>query len=71
MYTPIELKNIFLFGWKHGKIYTKSNVSNKILGSLNKKITKQMMRTIIYFFCMLFLNLICMDFKSKIIIIIF
>jgi hypothetical protein len=27
-------------GWKHGKIYTKSSVSNKILGSLKKRTNK-------------------------------
>jgi hypothetical protein len=29
-------------GWKHDKVYTKSDVSNKILRSLNKRINKQM-----------------------------
>jgi hypothetical protein len=28
------------YGWKHNKLYTKSSVNNKILGSLNKKINK-------------------------------
>jgi len=27
-------------GWKHGKVYTKSSVNHKILGSLYKKTNK-------------------------------
>jgi hypothetical protein len=40
MFMSYEFVVAMNIGWKHGKIYTKSNVSNKILGLLKNKTNK-------------------------------
>jgi hypothetical protein len=40
MFVSYEFVVAMNIGWQHDKVYTKNNVSNKILGFLNKRTNK-------------------------------